>query len=215
MLGEMMNRRNRFLTKDEVTLMADKYHQFKTQDKKYEDEPGFVKVATLKEIAENDFVLTPGRYVGFAEAEEDATDAADGQRHRPWRGSDAREALVSYPGQRHQGRREPMRVGNGEKGQTDGVPRVWTRSDDDRRVWGAWPLAPEGWCGGLLTAEPSILGRGVRPSPGTWVLHVPGRPAETPPQGRRPMRQLQVLGTGGCQWKMAAPGGRGQRTRGT
>jgi len=70
--GEMLNRRNRFLTKDEIGLIAEKYHQFKTQDKKYEDVPGFVKIATLEEIAENDFVLTPGRYVGFADAEEDS-----------------------------------------------------------------------------------------------------------------------------------------------
>jgi len=69
--GEMLNRRNRFLTKDEIALIAEKYHQFKTQDAQYEDVPGFVKVATLDEIAENDFVLTPGRYVGFADAEED------------------------------------------------------------------------------------------------------------------------------------------------
>jgi type I restriction enzyme M protein len=33
--------------------------------------PGFVKAVTLSEIAEQGFVLTPGRYVGAAEAEED------------------------------------------------------------------------------------------------------------------------------------------------
>lgn len=71
-MGEMLNRRNRFLTKEEIASIAEKYHQFKTQDAKYEDEPGFVKVATFEEIAENDFVLTPGRYVGFADAEEDS-----------------------------------------------------------------------------------------------------------------------------------------------
>ena len=70
-MGEMMSRRNRFLTKEEIASIAEKYHQFKTQDKKYEDVPGFVKVATLKEIAENDYVLTPGRYVGFAGTEDD------------------------------------------------------------------------------------------------------------------------------------------------
>lgn len=70
-MGEMINRRNKELTEDEIKKIALKYRQFKTQDKTYEDEAGFVKVATLEEIAENDFVLTPGRYVGFAEAEED------------------------------------------------------------------------------------------------------------------------------------------------
>ena len=37
----------------------------------YQDQPGFCKSATLSEIAANDYVLTPGRYVGIAEEEED------------------------------------------------------------------------------------------------------------------------------------------------
>lgn len=71
-MGEMINRRNKQLTSEEVEKITTKYRQFKTQDATYEDEAGFVKVATLEEVAANDYVLTPGRYVGFAEAEEDA-----------------------------------------------------------------------------------------------------------------------------------------------
>ncbi|MFZ1745345.1 MAG: N-6 DNA methylase, partial [Nitrospirales bacterium] len=37
----------------------------------YKDEPGFCKAATLEEIASHDFVLTPGRYVGAADVEDD------------------------------------------------------------------------------------------------------------------------------------------------
>ena len=70
-MGEMINRRNKQLTAEELAHIATKYRQFKTQDAAYEDEAGFVKVATLEEIAQNDFVLTPGRYVGFGEVEED------------------------------------------------------------------------------------------------------------------------------------------------
>ncbi len=39
--------------------------------KPYTDQPGFCKAATLADIAANDFVLTPGRYVGAAEIEDD------------------------------------------------------------------------------------------------------------------------------------------------
>ena len=38
---------------------------------KYEDVPGYCKVATLKEIEKNNFVLTPGRYVGAEDIEDD------------------------------------------------------------------------------------------------------------------------------------------------
>ena len=37
----------------------------------YEDIPGFCKVATLDEIRKNDYILTPGRYVGLPEKEDD------------------------------------------------------------------------------------------------------------------------------------------------
>ena len=37
----------------------------------YADELGFVKGATLEEVRENDYILTPGRYVGLVEQEDD------------------------------------------------------------------------------------------------------------------------------------------------
>ena len=37
----------------------------------YEDQPGYCKSASLKEIAKHDYVLTPGRYVGAAPLEDD------------------------------------------------------------------------------------------------------------------------------------------------
>jgi type I restriction enzyme M protein len=70
-MGEMVSRRNKEFTDEEIARIAGKYRQFKKQDGTYEDVAGFVKAAILEEIEKNDFVLTPGRYVGTAEVEED------------------------------------------------------------------------------------------------------------------------------------------------
>lgn len=70
-LGEMVTRRNRELTPEDIAKVTSAYHNFKTQNGEYEDIPGFCKVATLDEIKEHDYVLTPGRYVGSEEVEED------------------------------------------------------------------------------------------------------------------------------------------------
>ena len=70
-LGKMINRRNRELTEEDIAKVAKAYHDFKTQNGEYQDVAGFAKVATLDEIKEQDYVLTPGRYVGSEEVEED------------------------------------------------------------------------------------------------------------------------------------------------
>ena len=71
-LGRMINRRNKELTDEDVGKVASAYHNWRgTNGGVYKDEPGFCKVATLDEIAEHNYVLTPGRYVGSAEVEED------------------------------------------------------------------------------------------------------------------------------------------------
>lgn len=70
-LGKMINRRNRELTPEDIAKVTTAYHNFKTQNGDYSDIPGFAKVATIDEIREHDFVLTPGRYVGSEDVEED------------------------------------------------------------------------------------------------------------------------------------------------
>lgn len=70
-LGKMITRRNRELTAEDIAKVASVYHNFKTQNGEYEDVAGFAKVAKLDEIKEHDYVLTPGRYVGSEEVEED------------------------------------------------------------------------------------------------------------------------------------------------
>ncbi len=76
-LGHMITRRNRELSAEDIASIATAYHNFKTQNGEYADVPGFLKVATLDEIKEHDYVLTPGRYVGSEEVEDDDEAFAD------------------------------------------------------------------------------------------------------------------------------------------
>ncbi len=76
-LGKMATRRLRVLEDEDVKQVAEAYHQWRNlPDRqagvkgKYKDIEGFCKSASLEEVAANNFVLTPGRYVG-TEAEED------------------------------------------------------------------------------------------------------------------------------------------------
>lgn len=70
-LGTMITRRLRDLTDTDIAQIADTYHAWRNHDGGYEDIPGFAKSATFDGIKQHDFVLTPGRYVGTEEAEED------------------------------------------------------------------------------------------------------------------------------------------------
>ena len=69
-MGYMEDRRHRELKQEEVERIYTTYHNWKNDDK-YEDKEGFCKSANLDEIREHDYVLTPGRYVGVEEAEDD------------------------------------------------------------------------------------------------------------------------------------------------
>ncbi len=70
-LGVMTSRKNRILTEDDIARIASVYHEWRNKNGKYEDVQGFSKAATLKEVEANNFVLTPGRYVGTEEVEDD------------------------------------------------------------------------------------------------------------------------------------------------
>jgi type I restriction enzyme M protein len=69
-LGTLVDRVHRDLSDEDIAQIADTYHAWK-EGKKYEDVPGFCKSVTLEEIRAQGYVLTPGRYVGAAELEED------------------------------------------------------------------------------------------------------------------------------------------------
>ena len=71
-MGEMIDRTHRAFSKDDIKKIADTYHAYRgTNGQNYEDVAGFCKVATLDEIVKNDYVLTPGRYVGLAKQKDD------------------------------------------------------------------------------------------------------------------------------------------------
>ena len=61
---------NAKLTDDEIKRIYDTYHNFR-DEKDYEDVQGFCKSADIEEIRKHGYMLTPGRYVGIEEAEDD------------------------------------------------------------------------------------------------------------------------------------------------
>lgn len=70
-MGEMVTRVHREFTEEELDTIADTYHNWRKNTEKYEDIKGFCKSANLEEVEKHRFVLTPGRYVGIKEEEDD------------------------------------------------------------------------------------------------------------------------------------------------
>ena len=72
-MGYMETRRHRELKPEEVEKIYSTYHSWK-KDENYQDIEGFSKSTTLEEIRKNDYVLTPIRYVGTKESEDDGVE---------------------------------------------------------------------------------------------------------------------------------------------
>lgn len=73
-LGHMVDRAERDLTVEDIKRIGDTYHAWRGTNSattQYADVPGFCKTSTLAEIKGANYMLTPGRYVGTAEAEPD------------------------------------------------------------------------------------------------------------------------------------------------
>ena len=68
-MGYMVDRKHRDFTEEDIQMLADTFEAF--QNGTLEDMKGFCKVATTKEIAKQDYILTPGRYVGIEEQKDD------------------------------------------------------------------------------------------------------------------------------------------------
>jgi len=70
-MGQMITRRNRELTDEEIKKISDTYHSWRGEGGKYEDILGFCKAVKIEEIEKQGFILTPGRYVGIEEEKDD------------------------------------------------------------------------------------------------------------------------------------------------
>lgn len=72
-MGSMISRTNKELTTGDIAHIAQTYHAWRGEDKDgaYKDVAGYCKSATLDDIKANDYVLTPGRYVGAADIADD------------------------------------------------------------------------------------------------------------------------------------------------
>ena len=82
-LGYMVDRAERALSDDDIAHIANTFHAWRgspsavTAGLTYDDVPGFCKSATLAQIKAADYALSPGRYVGAADAEVDGEPIAD------------------------------------------------------------------------------------------------------------------------------------------
>ena len=68
-MGHMVDRKHRDFTDEDIQKLADTFEAF--QNGTLEDVQGFCREATLVDIAKQDYILTPGRYVGIEEQEDD------------------------------------------------------------------------------------------------------------------------------------------------
>lgn len=68
-IGYMVDRKHRDFTEEDIEKLADTFTAF--QEGTLEEVKGFCAIATTEDIAKQDYILTPGRYVGIEEQEDD------------------------------------------------------------------------------------------------------------------------------------------------
>jgi type I restriction enzyme M protein len=70
-LGHLINRRTKEFSEEDIATITSTYHNWRNPNGDYEDVKGFCNAASIERVRELDYVLTPGRYVGLADEEDD------------------------------------------------------------------------------------------------------------------------------------------------
>jgi len=70
-LGHLINRRTKEFAPSDIKQITDTYHNWRNADGNYQDIAGFCASVSLERVKELDYVLTPGRYVGLPDDEDD------------------------------------------------------------------------------------------------------------------------------------------------
>lgn len=70
-MGHLINRRTRELSEDDIKKIAGIYHEWRKPKGKYEDIKGLCNSTSIERVQELDYVLTPGRYVGLPDDDDD------------------------------------------------------------------------------------------------------------------------------------------------
>ncbi|HUU41683.1 MAG TPA: class I SAM-dependent DNA methyltransferase [Desulfatiglandales bacterium] len=70
-IGHLINRRTKELSAKDIQKIASTYHNWRNPKGTYEDIKGFCNSASIERVRELDYVLTPGRYVGLPDDEDD------------------------------------------------------------------------------------------------------------------------------------------------
>ncbi|MDO9099082.1 MAG: N-6 DNA methylase, partial [Candidatus Methanoperedens sp.] len=70
-MGHLINRRTREFSKEDIEKIGSTYHNWRNPDGDYEDVKGFCNSSSIERVRGLGYVLTPGRYVGLPDEEDD------------------------------------------------------------------------------------------------------------------------------------------------